>query len=126
MSKTIEVLSREVRLTGVNDQDYICLTEITRYIDAERTDDRISNWPRNRKTIEFLRIWEQFNNPGFKPIEFDGFKKDAGLNSFILNAKQWTERTGSMVSSLFSASPGRTRIAQGNALGQKSNHHIKP
>jgi len=44
-------------------------------------------------TIEFLGIWEQLNNPNFKPIEFDGFKKQAGLNSFILTAKQWIERT---------------------------------
>jgi hypothetical protein len=43
--------------------------------------------------IEFLGIWEQLNNPGFKPIEFDGFRKQAGLNSFILTAKQWIEKT---------------------------------
>ncbi len=96
MSKKIEVLSREVRLTGVNDQDYICLTDIARYKDSERTDYLISNWLRNRNTIEFLGIWEQINNPGFNPIEFDGIKKDAGLNSFILTAKQWTERTGAI------------------------------
>ena len=96
MSKKIEVLAREVRLTGVNDQDYICLTDIARYKDSERTDYLISNWLRNRNTIEFLGIWEQINNPGFKPIEFDGIKKEAGLNSFILTAKKWIERTGAI------------------------------
>jgi hypothetical protein len=41
----------------------------------------------------FLGIWEHLNNPNFKPIEFDGFRKQAGLNSFVLTAKQWTEKT---------------------------------
>ncbi len=51
---------------------------------------------RNRNTIEFLGIWERLNNPDFKPIEFDGFRKQAGLNSFILTAKQWIETTGAI------------------------------
>ncbi len=54
----------------------------------------IQNWLRNRNTIEFLDIWESLHNSGFKPIEFDGFKKQAGLNSFVLTAKQWIEKTG--------------------------------
>ena len=96
MSRKIEVLSREVRLTGVNDQDYVCLTDIARYKDIDRTDYLISNWLRNRNTLEFLGLWEQINNPGFNPIEFDGIRKQAGLNSFILTAKQWIERTGAI------------------------------
>ncbi len=96
MSKKIEVLSREVRIVGVNDQDYICLTDIARYKDPERTDYLISNWLRNRNTIEFLGIWEQIHNPAFNPIEFDGIRKQAGLNSFILTAKQWIEQTGAI------------------------------
>ncbi len=96
MSKKIEVLAREVRLTGVNDQDYVCLTDIARYKDPERTDYLIFNWLRNRNTIEFLGLWEQINNPAFNPIEFDGIKSQAGLNSFILTAKQWIERTGAI------------------------------
>jgi KilA-N domain len=94
MPKKIEVLSREVRLTGVNNQDYVCLTDIARYKETTHTDDLIRNWLRNRNTIEFLGLWEQINNPGFNPVEFDGFRKQAGLNSFTLTAKQWTERTG--------------------------------
>jgi hypothetical protein len=96
MAKKIEVLAREVRLTSVNDHDYVCLTDIARYKDPERTDYLIFNWLRNRNTIEFLGLWEQINNPGFNPIEFDGIKSQAGLNSFILTAKQWTERTGAI------------------------------
>ena len=94
MAKKIEVLSREVRLTGVGDQDYICLTDIARYKNAEASDDLIRNWLRNRNTLEFLGLWEQINNPSFNPVEFDGIKKQAGLNSFTLTPKQWIECTG--------------------------------
>ena len=98
MSKTkkIEVLNQEVAVRTVNQADYICITEIGRYKDSERTDDLIRNWIRNRNTIEFLGIWEQINNPDFKPVEFDGFRKQAGLNSFTMTPKQWIERTGAI------------------------------
>jgi len=95
MSK-IKVLNREVTVLSVKDEDYICLTDIARYKDPERTDYIILNWLRNRNTIEFLGIWEHLNNPGFNPIEFDGIKKHAGLNSFVLTAKQWIEKTGAI------------------------------
>jgi len=72
-----------------NEVDYISLTDIARYKDKERTDYIIQNWMRNRDTIEFLGIWEQISNPNFKPIEFDGLKKQAGLNSFSLTPKRW-------------------------------------
>ena len=92
----INVLNREIALYTYNEEDYICITDIARYKDAERTDYIIQNWLRNRNTIEFLGIWEQLNNPNFKPIEFDGFKKQAGLNSFILTAKKWIESTNAI------------------------------
>src|SRR3970040_176311 len=92
----IEVLSKEVTVYTQNDADYICITDIAKYKNAEGTDDLIRNWLRNRNTIEFLGIWEQLNNPDFKPIEFDGLKKKAGLNSFILTAKQWIEKTNAI------------------------------
>jgi hypothetical protein len=92
----INVLRRVVTVQRRNDEDYICLTDIARYKDSERTDYLILNWLRNRNTIEFLGIWEHLNNPDFNPIEFDGIKKQAGLNSFILTAKQWIEKTGAI------------------------------
>ncbi|HOP31604.1 MAG TPA: KilA-N domain-containing protein [Spirochaetota bacterium] len=95
MSK-INVLNKEVTIYQQNDEDYICITDIARYKNAENTDDLIRNWLRNRNTIEFLGIWEQLNNPGFNPVEFDGFKKQAGLNSFTLTPKQWIEKTGAI------------------------------
>ena len=94
--RTIDVKGMAIGIVSEMETDFICLTDIARYRDAERTDYLIQNWLRNRNTIEFLCIWEQLNNPGFKPIEFDGFKKQSGLNSFILTAKQWIEKTGAV------------------------------
>ncbi len=92
----ITVLSNEITVQTQHDSDYICLTDIARYKDAGRTDDLIRNWLRNRNTIEFLGIWEHLNNPGFNPVEFDGFRKQAGLNSFTLTPKQWIDTTGAI------------------------------
>ncbi len=92
----IKVLSNEITVQTRNEADFISLTDIARYKDAERTDDLIRNWLRNRNTIEFLGIWEQLNNQDFNPVEFDGFRKQAGLNSFTLTPKQWIERTNAI------------------------------
>ena len=92
----ITVLGNEIAVRTVDQSDYISLTDIARYKDQERTDDLIRNWIRNRNTIEFLGTWERLNNPGFKPVEFDGFRKLAGLNSFTLTPKQWIESTGAI------------------------------
>jgi hypothetical protein len=71
----INVKGAAINVVSQHKEDYISLTDIARYRDSERTDYIIQNWLRNRNTIEFLGIWEGLNNPGFKPIEFDGFKK---------------------------------------------------
>jgi hypothetical protein len=78
--------NRKINVNGVeivlyeNDQhDFISLTDIARHKDAANTDTIIQNWMRNRNTIEFLGFWETIYNPGFKPLEFEGFKKQAGL-----------------------------------------------
>lgn len=92
----IKVLNREVTVYEQHEVDYISITDMARYKDPERTDYIIQNWMRNRSTIEFLGIWEQLNNGDFKPIEFDGFRNQAGLNSFVLTPKQWIEKTGAI------------------------------
>ena len=92
----IKVLNKEIAIYSKQKEDYICITDIARYKDANRTDYIIQNWLRNRNTIEFLGIWEHLNNPDFKPIEFDGFRKQAGLNSFTMTAKRWTEKTNAI------------------------------
>ena len=93
---TLEVQGTSVVVLSQNREDFICITDIARFKDAERTDYLISNWLRNRNTIEFLGIRERLNNPTFNPIEFDGIKKQAGLNSFILTAKHWSGATGAI------------------------------
>jgi hypothetical protein len=100
----IKVLDREVGVVVENDEDYICITDIARYKNADNTDDLIRSWLRNRNTVEFLGIWEQLNNPDFNPVQFDGFRKQAGLNSFTLTPKQWIEMTNARG---IKAKPGR-------------------
>jgi hypothetical protein len=93
---TIEVKGAAITVLSQKEDDYICITDIARYKNAERTDDLVRNWLRNRNTIEFLGIWEQLNNPDFKPVEFDGIRMQAGLNSFTLTPKQWIGKTGAI------------------------------
>lgn len=93
---TITVQGQSVSLRTIQDEDYLSLTDIARYKNQAHTDDLIRNWLRNRNTLEFLGIWERPYNPAFKPVEFDGIKKQAGLNSFTLSPKQWAEATGAI------------------------------
>lgn len=93
MKAKLHVLQQDIATYAKDGEEYICITDIARYKSPERTDIIVGNWLRNRNTIEFLGIWEQLNNPAFKPIEFDGFRKQAGLNSFTLTPKQWIEQT---------------------------------
>ena len=68
--------------------DYISLTDIARY-KSDEPNEVIRNWMRNRDTIEFLGLWETLNNPDFKPVEFDGFKNEAGANAFTMSPQKW-------------------------------------
>lgn len=92
----ISVHGQSISLQTVKEEDYISLTDIARHRNPAHTDDLIRNWLRNRNTLEFLGIWERLNNPAFKPVEFDGFKQQAGLNSFTLTPKQWIEATAAI------------------------------
>ena len=95
-NKTINVKGTEITIFQNEQSDFISLTDIARYKDLERTETIIQNWIRNRNTIELLGFWEQLYNPDFKHIEFDVFRKQAGLNSFTLNPKQWIEKTNAI------------------------------
>src|SRR5260221_12535161 len=95
MSK-IQVLTREVTVLTVKEENCICLTSAARYKNSDAPDDLIRNWLRNRNTLEFLGIWEHLNNPDFNPVEFDGIRKVAGLNSFTLPPKQWIQQTAAI------------------------------
>lgn len=95
-NKTFNVKGTEITIFQGKQDDYISLTDIARYKDANNTDDIIKNWMRNRNTIELLGFWETMYNPDFKPVEFDGFRKQAGLNSFVLTPKKWIETTNAV------------------------------
>jgi hypothetical protein len=81
MGKTtkIKVEEKIISIVRHNEQDYICLTDMVR---DEEGSDHIRNWMRNRNTVEFIGLWETLHNPNFKPVEFDTFRKQAGLNNF--------------------------------------------
>lgn len=93
---TINVQGIAVGIVNRGDTDFISITHIARYRDAERSDYILQNWLRNRSTIEFLGLWEQLHNPGFNSIEFDGIRASAGLNSFALTPRRWIESTGAI------------------------------
>lgn len=95
-NKKITVQRVDIVLYEDNKQDFISLTDIARYKDSAHTDDIIKNWMRNRNTIELLGFWETMYNPNFKPVEFDGFRKQAGLNSFVMTPKKWIESTNAI------------------------------
>ena len=90
---TIEVKGSSVTVLSRKDADYISLTDIAKHKEPDRSDHVIQNWMRNRNTIEFLGVWERLNNPNFKPLEFEGFRNKAGLNSFVLTPRQWIGAT---------------------------------
>jgi hypothetical protein len=92
----INVQGIEITIRNESQNDYISLTDIARHKDEINTDDIIKNWLRNRNTIELLGFWEQLHNPNFKPVEFDGFRKQAGLNSFVMTPKKWIETTNAI------------------------------
>ena len=92
----IEVRGTAITIVSHREQDFISLTDIARFKSGERFDDLIRNWLRNRNTVEFLGVWERLHNPGFNPVEFDGIRMQAGLNSFTLTPKQWIEKTGAV------------------------------
>jgi hypothetical protein len=93
---SINVKGTEISIFSNNENEYISLTDIVRFKDAANTDSIIQNWLRNRNTLELLGFWETIYNPNFKPLEFEGFRKQAGLNSFVLTPKKWIETTNAI------------------------------
>ncbi len=95
MSKksSIEVLGNQIAILSDTDQDFISLTDMLRSKDG---DFFISDWLRNRNTIEFLGIWERVHNPSFNYGEFALIRNQAGLNSYKISVKEWVEKTGAI------------------------------
>ncbi len=95
--KKIDIQDTIISITSIHKEDYICLTDMAKAKKgSNRAADVIKNWIRTRTTIEFLGTWENMYNPDFKVEEFDHFKSEAGLPTFVLSPKQWTEKTGAI------------------------------
>lgn len=90
---TMDVQGTAVSVVSQASDDFISLTDIAKHKEPDRSDHVIQNWMRNRNTIEFLGVWERLNNADFKPLEFEGFRSRAGLNSFVLTPRQWIDAT---------------------------------
>ena len=97
-TRKLSVLSTDISVvTGINNDDYICLTDMVKASDDDgRAADIIKNWIRNRATIEFLGAWEMMYNPNFKVVEFDHFRKSAGLPTFTMSVTNWVEETNAI------------------------------
>jgi len=89
----ITVKGSEITIMKIGDEDYISLTDMLK---AKDGDFFISDWLRNRNTIEYLGIWESISNPGFNYGEFAIIKSQAGLNNYKLSVKEWVEKTGAI------------------------------
>jgi hypothetical protein len=96
-TKTIEVQNIVISIVEYQDDDYICITDMAKAKEGDsRAADIIKNWIRSRTTLEFLGTWEKMYNPNFKVVEFDHFKMQAGLPSFVLSSTQWIEKTNAI------------------------------
>jgi hypothetical protein len=94
--KILKITGKEISFYKNNTNEYISLTDMARFRDEERTNYIIQNWMRTRSAIEFCGLWEKFNNPSFKGIEFDAFKNESGSNSFTLTPQKWVESTNAI------------------------------
>ena len=88
----VNVKDTSVSVIKYDETDFISLTDIAKF-KSEEPNAVIANWLRNRNTIEYLGIWETLYNTDFNPLEFEGFKKEAGLNAFTLSPTKWIEST---------------------------------
>ena len=96
-NKIIEVQNIKVNITNIDDNDYICISDFGKYKEGKsKADDIIRNWLRNRITLEFLGTWESIYNPNFNSVEFDGFRKSAGLHTFTLSVTEWCDKTNAI------------------------------
>ncbi len=89
----INVQGTEITVLTVEDEDYISLTDMLK---AKDGDFFISDWLRNRNTVEFLGIWEKIHNPDFNYGEFAAIRSQSGLNSYKISVKEWVEKTGAI------------------------------
>ncbi len=90
----LEVDGSKINISKINDKDYFCLTDMVKNIEGGQS--LIEKWLRNKNTLEFLGVWEMLNNPSFNLEEYERIQSDAGLNRFVISAKQWAQRTNAI------------------------------
>ena len=89
----LKVDNQIINYTRINDNDYISITDMLKSKDG---DFFVSDWLRNRNTVEFLGIWEELHNPNFNYGEFATIKNQAGLNSYKISVKEWVNKTNAI------------------------------
>ncbi|MDY2921970.1 MAG: KilA-N domain-containing protein [Eubacterium sp.] len=96
-NRVIEVQDIPISVTKQEMDDYICITDIAKAkSDSARAADVVRNWLRNRRTLEYLSVWEQIYNPDFKVFESEHFKKQAGLLTFTPSVSEWIHETNAI------------------------------
>ncbi len=95
-NQKIDVKGTKIAITVRGENDYISLTDIAKYRNTVEPFSVINNWMRSKSTIDFIGLWETLNNPGFKPIEFERFRNEAGNNYFVLSPQRWIESTNAI------------------------------
>ena len=112
----LNVDSQIINYMKIENEDYISITDMLKSKDG---DFFVSDWLRNRNTIEFLGIWEEIHNPNFNYGEFAIIKSQVGLNSYKLSVKEWVEKTNAIGIILCN---GKKGVTMGYALGGLSNN----
>lgn len=92
----IKIKDVEISITGISDEDYICITDIAKLINLNDPKHLIQNWMRLKDTIEFLGLWETLNNKSFKCLEFEALRNEAGSNRFLLTPTKWIQKTNAI------------------------------
>ena len=95
-STSITVLSETVRVQRIDKADFISLTDIAKFKNAEDPRFVIQNWMRTRPSVEFLGLWEVLNNPDFNRVEFDTVRNESGSNAFVMTPTKWISLTGAI------------------------------
>ncbi len=94
--KEINIKGTIVTFFSEKGSDFICLTDMAKSKNAEFPADVIKNWLKTRFTIDFMGLWEYMHNPNFNLVEFDQFKNQAGVNSFVLSPDKWIKATNAI------------------------------
>lgn len=96
--KSSKIIVKDITINFIskNGSDYLSLTDMAKSKNAEFPADVVKNWLKTRFTIDFMGIWEQMHNPNFNVVEFDQFKNQAGVNSFVLSPEKWIKSTSAI------------------------------